>query len=214
MDISLDISALISALFWPAAVFGIVFILREPLTHLIKQLSERLSHATRFGIQALGLEATVQLEEGLDDAKQLAEEAEILRPQNGIPQPQKEYETTPQGLLTNEFQPLNEVAKNDPRSAIRAAWSIAEREIRQLAIENGARGTEVSSNKRVLKWLEESKTISHSIVSMASELYELRSKIVYYPQDIVRQEQATEYLKLAESLVRYLRSLEEQTSPR
>src|SRR5829696_3135097 len=134
--------------------------------------------------------------------------------QNGIPQPQKEYETTPQGLLTNEFQPLNEVAKNDPRSAIRAAWSIAEREIRQLAIENGARGTEVSSNKRVLKWLEESKTISHSIVSMASELYELRSKIVYYPQDIVRQEQATEYLKLAESLVRYLRSLEEQTSPR
>ncbi len=190
MEISLDISALISALFWPAAVFAIVFILREPLTYFIK----RVAHAKGFGFQALGVEATVEFDQGLDEAQQLAEEAGIAPPQNGTPQSQKENETTPQGLPTNEFEPLYDVAEHDPRSAILAAWAIVQREIRRLVLKNVGGGATVSSNKRMLKALENSETIPQSIVSMASELYQLRSKAVYYPKDIVPQERAIKRL--------------------
>ena len=204
MYVSLDISALVTALSWPVAIFAIVYVLRKPLTELLRSSAE-------VRVEGLGMNFGFRrlFEDKLQGAEEAAQEV-------GLPQPPEEEGTTaPQVSLSEELLPLYDLAGQDPRTAILEAWTVVERELRDQAIKKVGRGAGVSSRGKLLNALAEHPDLFPPRISyMASQLYDVRSTVIYSGRDfVVRPTEAINYLNLAGRLLNYVRRESEQAPP-
>lgn len=180
MDWLSFIAALVDALAWPAAVFGIVLILRRPLTGLIPLL-----HRLKYKDLELEFE------------QQVAEVSDAL---------EAEPAPTHKALPTAE-SPAVELAQISPRAGVLEAWRELEGELRAVADRNAPalEGRSPRNAAILIKKLEEAELIDSQRAWMLNRMRALRNGAAHLDDFALGMDAAVDYVNTAERLKQHLK---------
>jgi hypothetical protein len=178
-------ASVVQSLAWPVVVLVVVLVLRRPVTKLVPLL-------LRLKYRDLELEFAQELET-------LKATAQIMAPEPSTDEPVSELP---------EEQRLEALLAASPRSAVGEAWRILESAARTMLEETGDEAA-----KNIFRPLELSRAlVRHGVlhddysVVMFDRLRILRNEAAHRDDFAVSEESAREYIELALSLVRKIRS--------
>jgi hypothetical protein len=173
----------IGSLAWPAAVFGLVLMLRKPIRDLIPAL-QKLKYKE------------LELDFDRDVAEIRAEVDQELPPgsQSALPAPDTSI--------------VAKLAQVSPRAAVQEAW----REVEQAALDaarqlGGDRFRNKSLTFEAIRLLERAERVDRGVISLLRDLRGLRNQAVHAPEFALSNSAALEYAASAAVVTRYLRSL-------
>jgi len=176
------IASVVGSLAWPAAVVGLVLILRKPIRGLLPLLQRRKYK-----------EFEIEFGRRVEEVKQ---ELQELPP--GAAQP----------TLDPSTSALLRLAEVSPRAAVLEAW----REVEQAALAAARKvGGDAFRNRTspfdAIRVLERSGPLDRNIIGLLRDLRGLRNQAAHAPDFALTKESALEYATSALTVARYLRDV-------
>jgi hypothetical protein len=175
---------IVKALAWPGATITGLVMLRQPIAGLIP-LMQKLKY------KDLELEFGKQVQEAKEEA---AEELPAS--------------TVVAALPSGQSDPIRELARVSPRSAVLESWRGVEAASLEAASRNGISlgFRDASSPVRVIRALERASVVEPGFMGLFHDLRGLRNQAAHAPDFALSADAAMEYAQLARSAAEYLRT--------